>query len=285
MCGAQHEECHFSIRPQDFGSPTARPLYHFAVAQTRAIDLTHRTKLLCRIPAGPSLPMVRSILLFALIACAIALAWHRLGPAGRLPPSPLGQGEKLTCLSYAPFHGEQAPFTGICAFPTGRSRTICGGSPKLTPCVRTYSAAGPKGRSPGSPTALGLQGAARHLARAESRREPAGDRGGAEARPAHPGTVAGHHRRQRGSAPRRARSRQDQGLSRRGKAALGASGHLCRCLGVLAEGARARAVRRLRHHPYPALLGGPAGQAEDAVEHVREVRDRLVKQPSPARRS
>ena len=27
-----------------------------------------------------------------------------------MPPSPLAPGEKLTCVSYTPFHGDQSPF-------------------------------------------------------------------------------------------------------------------------------------------------------------------------------
>ena len=48
--------------------------------------------------------------------------------------------------------------------------------------------------------------------------------------------------------------------------------HLCRCLGVLAEVARAWFCGRFRHHPHPALLGGQSGRASEAVVHVREIR-------------
>jgi hypothetical protein len=55
--------------------------------------------------------MLRTLSLFALVAGAIALAWFGLGRPIPLPPSPLAAGDKLTCISYAPFHGDQAPFT------------------------------------------------------------------------------------------------------------------------------------------------------------------------------
>ena len=102
----------------------------------------------------------------------------------------------------------------------------------------------------------GAQGAARHLAQPEPRREPARDRGGAQARPPASRRGRGFHRRQRGAAQGRALCRQHRGLHGRGEAPVRPSRHLCRCVGVLAQGARARLGGRLRDHPYPALLGG-----------------------------
>ena len=54
--------------------------------------------------------MTRLILLFALVASAIGLFWHEMGRPSPVPPAPLAEGQKLNCLSYAPFHGSQAPF-------------------------------------------------------------------------------------------------------------------------------------------------------------------------------
>ena len=54
--------------------------------------------------------MTRLILLFALVASAIGLFWHEMGRPSPVPASPLAEGQKLNCLSYAPFHGSQAPF-------------------------------------------------------------------------------------------------------------------------------------------------------------------------------
>ena len=48
--------------------------------------------------------------LFALTAAAIVAAWGWLGAAVEMPPSPLGPGEKIPCMSYAPFRGDQDPF-------------------------------------------------------------------------------------------------------------------------------------------------------------------------------
>ena len=90
--------------------------------------------------------MLRSLGLFALVAAAVAFVWHGLGRPIPMPPSPLDSGGKLTCISYAPFHGDQAPFTWNLVIP---DRQIEGDLRRLiavTPCVRTYSAKGPQGR-------------------------------------------------------------------------------------------------------------------------------------------
>jgi exo-beta-1,3-glucanase (GH17 family) len=77
--------------------------------------------------------------LFALVAAAITAAWWWLGSPVAMPPSPLGAGEKLYCLSYAPFRGRQSPLE-----PTTRidPRQIEEDMVRLrgvTDCVRTYS--------------------------------------------------------------------------------------------------------------------------------------------------
>ena len=215
-----------------------------------------------RIPLGSSLTMLRSLGLFALIACAIALVWHGLGRPAAMPPSPLGPGEKLTCISYAPFHGDQAPFT--VGSPHSRRADRRGfaaplGAHLLRPDLFGQGGAGADHAARRGPRP---QGAARHLARSEPRRQSPGDRGGAEARPPPSRHGQGSHRRQRDAAQGRARSRDGRDLSRGGQAALGTSRHLCRCLGVLAQVARARLGGRLHHHPYPPLLGGRSGERE-----------------------
>jgi exo-beta-1,3-glucanase (GH17 family) len=101
--------------------------------------------------------MLRSLGLFALVAAAIAFAWHGLGRPIPMPASPLISGGKLTCISYAPFHGDQAPFTWNLVIP---DRQIEGDLRRLstvTPCVRTYSAKGPQGRVTRLAEAAGLE--------------------------------------------------------------------------------------------------------------------------------
>ena len=49
------------------------------------------------------------ISLFFVSAAAIAGFWAWLGAAVPMPDTPVGRGEKLYCVSYAPFRGAQSP--------------------------------------------------------------------------------------------------------------------------------------------------------------------------------
>lgn len=118
--------------------------------------------------------MLRSLLLFALVACAIGLIWHGLGRPVHMPTSPLADGEKLTCLSYAPFHGDQAPFAWWDHIPDEQIASDLKRLKPLTSCVRTYSAMGPQGRIAkfaGQEGLKVLQGIWLNRNRAENRRE------------------------------------------------------------------------------------------------------------------
>jgi exo-beta-1,3-glucanase (GH17 family) len=76
---------------------------------------------------------------FALAATAIVAAWSWLGAAVEMPASPLGQGEKIQCISYAPFRGDQDPFgPDIPIDPRQIEEDLVRLKP-LTDCVRTYS--------------------------------------------------------------------------------------------------------------------------------------------------
>jgi exo-beta-1,3-glucanase (GH17 family) len=118
--------------------------------------------------------MLRSLGLFVLAAGTIALAWYGLGRAVSMPPSPLGPGEKLTCISYAPFHGDQAPFTWNLRIPERQIAADLRRLSALTSCVRTYSAKGAQGRIAELAPAFGLdvlQGIWLGRDRADNRRE------------------------------------------------------------------------------------------------------------------
>jgi glucan 1,3-beta-glucosidase len=93
-----------------------------------------------------TLPVLRSFFLFALVAGAICAVWHDIGRPIEMPPSPLAAGEKLTCLSYAPFHGDQAPFEQWGSIPDAQIEGDLRRLKPLTSCVRTYAATGPQGR-------------------------------------------------------------------------------------------------------------------------------------------
>lgn len=75
----------------------------------------------------------------AVSALAIVAVWAWLGAPVPMPQAPLHPGEKLYCLSYAPFHGRQTPLdptTHISAAQIDRDLAQLAG---LTDCVRTYS--------------------------------------------------------------------------------------------------------------------------------------------------
>jgi exo-beta-1,3-glucanase (GH17 family) len=77
--------------------------------------------------------------LFALAAAAIVAAWGWLGAAVEMPASPLGPGEKIQCVSYAPFRGDQDPFgPDVPIDPRQIEEDIVRLKP-LTDCIRTYS--------------------------------------------------------------------------------------------------------------------------------------------------
>jgi len=101
--------------------------------------------------------MLRSLGLFALVTCAIALVWYGVGRPVPMPPSTLASGHKLTCVSYAPFHGDQAPFTWDLHIPDKQIASDLKTLSQTTACIRTYSARGAQGRVPRLAAALGLK--------------------------------------------------------------------------------------------------------------------------------
>jgi glucan 1,3-beta-glucosidase len=90
--------------------------------------------------------MIRLPLLFALVAASIGLFWYGMGRPVAMPPSPLAEGEKLNCLSYAPFHGSQAPFDQPLRIPDGQIENDLQKLAEVTSCIRTYSAARAQGK-------------------------------------------------------------------------------------------------------------------------------------------
>lgn len=83
---------------------------------------------------------MRAVLLAFAAAAALILAfWAFLGAPVAMPPSPLGAGGKLQCVSYAPFRGRQSPLE---AAPTIGAQQIdedLARLSRITDCVRTYS--------------------------------------------------------------------------------------------------------------------------------------------------
>jgi glucan 1,3-beta-glucosidase len=76
---------------------------------------------------------------FALTALAIGFAWWWLGAPVRLPPSPLANGGKLYCVSYAPFRGHQDPLVEGTMVGAAQIEEDLALLSRYTDCVRTYS--------------------------------------------------------------------------------------------------------------------------------------------------
>jgi glucan 1,3-beta-glucosidase len=85
--------------------------------------------------------MPRISLLFATVAILIGGFWYWMGLPVAVPPSPLAPGEKLNCISYAPFHDAQAPFATQLQIPEAVIARDLAQLSEVTSCVRTYSAA------------------------------------------------------------------------------------------------------------------------------------------------
>ena len=83
--------------------------------------------------------MRKAVSLFTLAAAAIVAAWWWLGAPVEMPLSPLQQGEKLYCVSYAPFHGTQTPLDLTTQIEPAQIERDLEQLSKITDCVRTYS--------------------------------------------------------------------------------------------------------------------------------------------------
>jgi glucan 1,3-beta-glucosidase len=83
--------------------------------------------------------MVIATAFFALAAAGIVSAWCWLGAAIQSPPSPLASGEKLYCVSYAPFRGDQNPFGPDLPIDPRQIEQDLAQLKPVTDCVRTYS--------------------------------------------------------------------------------------------------------------------------------------------------
>jgi exo-beta-1,3-glucanase (GH17 family) len=80
-----------------------------------------------------------ALALFGLTALAIGATWYWLGRPVALPPSPLGPGEKLYCVSYAPYRGSQDPLVEGTQVPAGQIDEDLALIAKYSKCVRIYS--------------------------------------------------------------------------------------------------------------------------------------------------
>ncbi|GGF84063.1 beta-1,6-glucan synthase [Azorhizobium oxalatiphilum] len=85
--------------------------------------------------ASYRLPLVLALI----VSAAVVALWAFLGRPVAMPPSPLAAGEKLQCVSYAPFREGQSPFTKGLVIPESQIDEDFAQLAKITDCVRTYS--------------------------------------------------------------------------------------------------------------------------------------------------
>src|SRR5947208_7271681 len=77
--------------------------------------------------------------LFAAVADVVAAAWALLGMPVEMPQAPVGPGEKLHCISYAPFRGEQHTFGPDVPIDVRQIEEDLAQLKQVTSCIRTYS--------------------------------------------------------------------------------------------------------------------------------------------------
>jgi exo-beta-1,3-glucanase (GH17 family) len=83
--------------------------------------------------------MRKAVILFTLVVATIGGVWWWLGAAVPMPASPLAAGEKLYCVSYAPFRGRQTPLDLSTKIEPWQIEEDLAQLSKLTDCVRIYS--------------------------------------------------------------------------------------------------------------------------------------------------
>ena len=77
--------------------------------------------------------------LFAVLTVVIFAVWWALGAPVQMPPSPLQPGEKLNCVSYAPFRPGQSPFDPATRIEPRQIDDDLALLAPVTGCIRTYS--------------------------------------------------------------------------------------------------------------------------------------------------
>jgi glucan 1,3-beta-glucosidase len=85
------------------------------------------------------LPLRLPLLLLAAVFAVIALFWWRMGAPVAMPASPLAAGEKIPCVSYAPYRRGQSPFTEDIVIRAAQIDEDFAHLAKVTNCVRTYA--------------------------------------------------------------------------------------------------------------------------------------------------
>ncbi len=76
---------------------------------------------------------------FTLAAVVIGSTWAWLGAPVAMPNAPLSAGEKLWCVSYAPFRGSQTPLDPTTHISAAQIKDDLARLSQITDCVRVYS--------------------------------------------------------------------------------------------------------------------------------------------------
>jgi glucan 1,3-beta-glucosidase len=84
-------------------------------------------------------PGILATCCFVVAAAAIAGLWAILGTPIKMPVAPLAAGEKLTCVSYAPFRDAQSPLDGPMTIERWQIDEDLAKLAQISRCVRTYS--------------------------------------------------------------------------------------------------------------------------------------------------
>jgi glucan 1,3-beta-glucosidase len=77
-------------------------------------------------------------ILFVAVSALVALTWWWLGKPVPMPAA-AAAGDKLQCVSYAPFRGEQSPLSATTFIPAAQIEDDLTRLKQLTDCIRTYS--------------------------------------------------------------------------------------------------------------------------------------------------
>ena len=77
--------------------------------------------------------------MFVAVAAIVVAVWWWLGTPVAMPPSPLGHGERLQCVSYAPFRDQQTPLDFTTRIGAAQIDDDLSRLAKLTDCIRIYS--------------------------------------------------------------------------------------------------------------------------------------------------
>lgn len=85
--------------------------------------------------------MQKPVSLFTFATAIIVAVWWWLGAPVPLPPSPLNPGEKLYCVSYAPFRGAQTPLNPATRIEPRQIEEDLERLARTTDCIRIYSVA------------------------------------------------------------------------------------------------------------------------------------------------